>query len=218
MQTAEFIRFLLDSNAPVISLDDAVKVLHKKRAYAKLFLHRCIKKGVLGSVERGIYYVRERSNEYEIASSLIRPSYVSMVSALHYYGLTTQIPRIVYVVSTARHRPIKDVIGYTIVFKRLDRSMLFGYHKEAGGNIFIADPEKAIVDIIYFHDVNDLSDDVLQKPPRVYIDRLAVYAERSGRKYVMMGVAELLGRGYASQAERLKRAALTISRRGAGHA
>ncbi|MGC8676377.1 MAG: hypothetical protein ACP5T3_02585, partial [Candidatus Micrarchaeia archaeon] len=68
-----------------------------------------------------------------------------MVSALAYYGLTTQISRFIYVVSTKRHTPIKGINGYAIIFKHVKQAMMFGYHKEANGNVFIADPEKAIV-------------------------------------------------------------------------
>lgn len=204
MQTKAFVQFLLDNHLPVFTLDDAAKILNAKRGYAKLFLHRCTKRGILGSAERGVYYLNKRANEYEVASNILRPSYVSMISALYYYGLTTQIPRNVYVISTKRHTPIKDVLGFKIIFRRIGKTMMFGYHKEGNGNIFVADPEKAIVDIFYFHDVNDLSEDALEKPPRIDVDRLVLYAKRSKKRYVVSGVAGLLDEhGYASKAKAL---------------
>jgi predicted transcriptional regulator of viral defense system len=88
----------------VFGLNDAIKVLDTNRSYAKLFLHRCMKKGAIGRVELGIYYLKAQANEYEVASNILKPSYVSMVSALAYYGLTTQIPHVIYVVSTKRQK------------------------------------------------------------------------------------------------------------------
>ncbi len=63
---------------PVFTLDDTVKILHKNRTYSILFLHRCVKRGFIGRVERGLYYVKDRYNEYEIASHVVDHSYVSM--------------------------------------------------------------------------------------------------------------------------------------------
>ncbi len=204
MQTGEFLRFLKDSNITVFSLEDAVKVLRCKRAYAGLFLHRCSKKKLIGRVERGLYYLTERFNEYEIASRVLNPSYVSMVSALAYYGLTTQIPRVVYVVSTKRHRPLKNVAGFDFVFKRIKREAFFGFHKESDGNVFIADAEKAIVDIFYFNDVNDLDESALEKPSRIDINKLVSYAKKTGKKSVVLGVVKLLKEsGYIKQAKKL---------------
>ncbi|MGB9732761.1 MAG: type IV toxin-antitoxin system AbiEi family antitoxin domain-containing protein [Candidatus Micrarchaeia archaeon] len=192
MQTKEFIKFLASRNITVFTLDDATKILDSGKMYASLFLQRAVGKNVIGRVERGLYYIKSKANEYEIASNVLKPSYVSMVSALAYYGLTTQIPRFIYVVSTKRHKPIKGINGYDIIFKHVKQDMMFGYHKEANGNVYIADPEKAIVDIYYFADVNDLDEDALDRPPRVNIAKLARYAEASKNKRVLLGVAKLL--------------------------
>jgi len=88
----EFIKFMLDRHMVVFGINDAIKVLNASRGYAKLFVLRCIKKGIVGRVESGVYYLKGYANEYAIASNIIKPSYVSLVSALAYYGLTTQIP------------------------------------------------------------------------------------------------------------------------------
>ncbi|MGC8496344.1 MAG: type IV toxin-antitoxin system AbiEi family antitoxin domain-containing protein [Candidatus Micrarchaeia archaeon] len=192
MQTKEFIRFLASRNITVFTLNDATKIIGLGKKYTSLFLQRAIEKGVIGRVERGLYYIKSNANEYEIASSVLNPSYVSMVSALAYYGLTTQIPRLVYVVSTKRHKSIKLTNGYEIIFKHVKQAMMFGYHKEANGNVFMADPEKAIVDIFYFADVNDLDEDALERPPRLDVAKLTRYSEASKNKRVLLEVAKLL--------------------------
>ena len=204
MQAKEFLRFLGENSMPVFKLDDAAKILNCDKAYAKLFLHRCAKKDFIGRVERGMYYLKGRANEYEIASHILSHSYVTMVSSLYYYGLTTQIPRVVYVASTERHRPLDSILGLKVVFKKIRKEMLFGYHKESAGNVSIADPEKAVVDIFYFHDVNDLDEAMLEKPSRIKIDKLVLYAKRCGKRWVISGIAQLIkDYGYIAQSKEL---------------
>lgn len=204
MQTNAFMRFLADNRMPVFTFDDVIKILHVSRNYAKLFLHRCVGKGLIKKAERGVYYVSNKANEYEVASHILAPSYISMISALSYYGLTTQIPTIVYVISTKRHMPIKNILGFEIRFRKINERMMFGYHKEADGNIFIADPEKAVVDILYFNDVNDLDEDVLERPARLDVGKLMTYAIRSRKGTVITKIGDLLREhGYRSEARRL---------------
>ena len=204
MQTVEFLRFLEDTGMRVFNVNDAVKILHHKRDYTKLFLHRCASRGLIDRAERGLYYLKGKSNEYEIASGILHPSYISMISALYYYGLTTQIPHVIYVISSRWHPRINDVLGYDILFRTTKKDMLFGYHKEAGGNISIADPEKAIVDIYYFNDVNDLDGKALDRPSRIDVTKLVKYAGMSGRDTVRSRVASLLAEhGYKKEAAKL---------------
>ncbi len=206
MQTNSFMRFLSDNKMLVFSLSDVAKILHKPRPYASLFIRRCMAKGLISRVENGLYYRSRGANEYMVESRIVSPSYISMISALAYYGLTTQIPNMVYVITTKKHRPIKNVMGFTMVFRTINKRMMFGYHKEAYGNISVADPEKAIVDIFYFNDVNDLDEDALKSPPRIDPDRLAAYAARAGRNSVKRRVADLLNEnGYHRQARTLMR-------------
>lgn len=205
MQTEAFVGFLADNGIPVFTLEDAVKILHKSNDYAALFLHRCVKMNLIRRAERGLYYLEGRSNEYEVASHVLNPSYVSMISALSFYGLTTQIPNTIYVVSPKRHRRIENVHGYTIIFRRMKTEMMFGYHKESNGNIFIADPEKAIVDSIYLNDVDELDHSTLDRPARINIDKLVSYAERTNDVSVINGVITLLkGHKYGKQIRRLE--------------
>lgn len=205
MQSGAFLGFLADNKMPVFTIDDAVKVLRGRREYARLFLHRLVKSKMLGRAERGLYYLPERSNEYEIASHVVYPSYISMVSALRYYGLTTQMPNAVYVVSPRRHKAINGVLGYDLIFKSIRKDMMYGYHKESNGNIFMADPEKALVDIFYFRDASDLDHGALEEPSRLDVDKLAAYAKRSRDRFVVKSVADLLREhGYVAQANELE--------------
>lgn len=204
MQIQEFLSFLRDNEMPVFNINEAERIIQKDRSYVKLFLHRCIEQNVLGRAVRGVYYLKEGTNELEIASGVIADSYVSLISALSYYELTTQMPNTVYVLSPTRHSIVKDILGYDIVFKQVKRDMFYGFHRRNAGRLVIADPEKAIVDLYYFNDVNDLDEDALDPPARVDIGMLIRYALRSGVKRVVRGVADLIEKhGYERESKEL---------------
>ena len=77
MKTADFNNFIVKNNIHVFTLDDAARILAKDKHYSAIFLARdkWVKKAI-----RGIYYTPEASI-YEIATSIISPSYVSLISA-----------------------------------------------------------------------------------------------------------------------------------------
>jgi predicted transcriptional regulator of viral defense system len=207
MQTSVFIETLRKNNISVFRLNDAAKILRKPRRYVALFLHRAVERGFIKRAEKGLYYPVRGTNEYIIASAMLSPSYVSMISALHYYGLTTQIPNTVYVVSPERHRPVHDILGHEIIFKHIKREMMFGYRRETNSNIMIADPEKALIDIFYFNDVNDIDPDVLETPPRISVERLISYAIKSNNLKIIKKTADLLADyNYLRQVKKLKNA------------
>ncbi|MBI5066406.1 hypothetical protein HZA97_09305, partial [Candidatus Woesearchaeota archaeon] len=90
MQAHFFLRELAKLNRSVLSFNDAVKIIGKKRAYARLYLHRLKKRELLNEIEKGKYALSD--DPYEIGSNLLFPSYVSFLSAYFIYGFTTQIP------------------------------------------------------------------------------------------------------------------------------
>ncbi|MEY4723411.1 MAG: hypothetical protein RLZZ324_924 [Candidatus Parcubacteria bacterium] len=107
-------------------------------------------------LRRGHYMFRDRPLSEEtlflIANRLYQPSYVSLESALSYYGL---IPEGVYSVTsistkkTARF--IAPVAGF--LYRNVKPSSFFGYAlaKQNGQGYTIADMEKAFLDYVYLH-------------------------------------------------------------------
>ena len=126
----------------VIRFNDVLRRV-KSRGYAKVLLHRKVKDGSIIRVKRGVYSASD--DVYVIASNLYFPSYLSFLSASYLHGFTETIPVTVYVACAKAH-PTLDVLGYRIVFSRT-RPMR-GYHKEGhdGGELFLADVEKLMVD------------------------------------------------------------------------
>ena len=114
------------------------------------------RKGYIKKLRRGYYMFSDMSLNEEmlflIANYLYAPSYVSLESALSYYGL---IPEGVYSITsisskkTARFRtPIAD-----FTYRKVRSSLLFGYHlqKIRGRGYKIAEMEKAVLDYLYLN-------------------------------------------------------------------
>jgi hypothetical protein len=118
-------------------------------------LHLWVKKGYLLKLRNGIYAFvkdRERIKSEEIASLLYQPSYLSLESAMAWYGF---IPEIVYahVSVTARiNRTFTNVFG-TFIYRHLKAELYWGYKeiKTDRGHYLLAEPEKALLDYIYLN-------------------------------------------------------------------
>ena len=142
MKSIDLLLYLKRNKITVFRTSDIAKITKKPLSYTKSVIGRIpgIKKA-----EKGLYFIDE-ATIYEIASNFVPFSYVSMLSALKYYELTTQMPVVIDVVSPKKHRPVM-VEGYKIKFDVLKSSLIFGFVRR--GNAFIASPEKAILDSLY---------------------------------------------------------------------
>lgn len=74
--------------------------------YFRQALHHLTRSGWLVRLRKGLYTLSSSvpgvtpAHEFEIAMALVNPAAISHWSALHHYGLTEQIPRKVYVLTT----------------------------------------------------------------------------------------------------------------------
>ena len=142
MQYSEFLSILKANGIAVFTVGEAAKMLGKTNQYAAKFLQN--REGI-EHIEKGKYCVSGASED-AIASHIAYPSYISLISALRYYGLTTQIPAEKYVITTARHKPLL-FHKYLIRFIKVDKRLMFGFGEVNG--VSVASPEKALVDTLY---------------------------------------------------------------------
>lgn len=127
----------------------------KNTSYTNLLLHRLKKAGYIFEIERNKYTVHK--DAFLIASRIVWPSYISMWSAIRFYNLTEQIPQSVWVVTTRKRR--KKEINFanaSILFVLTKPKYFFGFKKIdfKGFEIFIAEPEKSIIDGILFRRIS----------------------------------------------------------------
>lgn len=136
----------------------AVMALERDPQVMRNQLTRWQKKGLIVQLKRGIYVLNKadrkvNSSRFFIANQLLWPSYVSLESALSYYGLIPEAVADVTSVSTKKTSRFTNPIG-RFVYQRIKPDAFRGYRSykdEAGLVCLIAEPEKAVVDFLYLN-------------------------------------------------------------------
>lgn len=116
-------------------------------------LKRMRGEGLIAEVERGKYLLlgltpeKVLSNPLYIGTNLISPAYASFWSALHFHGLTEQVPQTVFLATTRRKSELA-FHGSHYKFIQLKPDAFFGYRREIVGElpVVIADEAKALID------------------------------------------------------------------------
>ncbi len=105
----ELVRQLAEEGDRIFTTDRARQVAPEvglKNEYLWEALHHLRNNGWIVSLRRGLYAISSSTpgvnpaHEYEIAMALVEPAAISHWSAMHYHGLTDQIPRRVFVLTT----------------------------------------------------------------------------------------------------------------------
>lgn len=122
-------------------------------------LFRWASRGLLLRLKRGVYALNAQDrrcelNELYVANQLYSPSYISLESALSYYGIIPERVAVVTSVSLKKTQRFKTDIGI-FLYRSIMRDAFKGFRAEKtskeGGDVLIAEPEKAIVDFCYYH-------------------------------------------------------------------
>jgi len=134
-------------------LEDIARVLGITPAAARVFAHRYVNNKILIRAKRGIYILRQkwdyfsREQKFEIANLLQVPSYISLVTAMDYYQITTQMQQsFIESIATKRTKVI-EIDGSIFNYTKLNQDFYKGFIKQ--NNFFIATPEKALLDACY---------------------------------------------------------------------
>lgn len=116
-------------------------------------INRYIKKGYIIRLKSNYYILREKwaalaaEEKFIIANIMQVPSYISLTTALAYYGLSTQVQQDYFesicVYSSETRQVEKSFFRYT----KVNSKFYSGYVKKDG--FFIAVPEKALADALY---------------------------------------------------------------------
>jgi predicted transcriptional regulator of viral defense system len=132
---------------------DIARALGISPASAKVSASRYVKLGALVRIKKNMYVLREvwnaagREEKYVFANLGQTPSYISLMTALDYYEITTQIQRDFFEsIAIKRTKEIK-VDDSIFRYSKITGTLYFGFKKEK--DFFIATPEKALLDAIY---------------------------------------------------------------------
>lgn len=120
------------------------------------------KKGYLVKLRNKFYFFKdthiEESFLYFIANKIYGPSYISMESALDYYGVIPEGVYNIQSITTRRTNKFKNTLG-NFVFQTIKKDLFFGYQLVKKGNVTfkIALLEKVVLDFLYLrHDIEDI--------------------------------------------------------------
>ncbi|MBI4352429.1 MAG: hypothetical protein HY593_00735 [Candidatus Omnitrophica bacterium] len=141
-------------NAPLIYSRDVVRESRNQKQAVRNQLRRWQARKLLLKLKKGVYVLRgETAPDLNwIANRLYEPSYVSLEYALSFYDLIPERVTDVLSVTTLKTKTFQNELG-NFVYRHLKPETFRGFKKAGDPKLpfLIAEPEKALVDFIYFH-------------------------------------------------------------------
>jgi predicted transcriptional regulator of viral defense system len=143
---------LLKRGVTVFTSQDFQRIFHTTRSKTKYFLEEYTKSGLFLRLKKGLYTLKtDPPPEEEIANLLYRPSYISFEYAMGAYSILLEMT---YSVTSATTQPTRtfEVGERTFSYFTIKKEAFAGYTpvKRGGRTVLIAEPEKALVDYLYF--------------------------------------------------------------------
>ncbi|UCH01130.1 MAG: hypothetical protein JSU78_04070 [Deltaproteobacteria bacterium] len=144
---------LLRIDKPFFTQHDVAYALGIKLASTAVLCNRYVKKGLLMRLKRGLYARTETLGHlgqlglFHIANMLQVPSYISLMTALSYYGITTQGQRGSFESISVKRTKTFEAGDLSFHYSKIRPDLYRGFIKRDG--VFIARPEKALLDSFY---------------------------------------------------------------------
>jgi len=166
----------------------------------RLQLSRWVKAGKLIQLTKGLYtlaepYRKVTPHPFVLANAIKKASYVSLQSALGYYGMIPEHVPTVTSVTTQRPERVETLLGQ-FAFRHIKKSWFHSYRQidlGSGQKAFIAAPEKALLDLVYLTPGADnydfLTELRLQSLEQLDLDTILELADKSTK---LRRVAELI--------------------------
>ncbi len=151
---------LEEENKSVFSINDAKRILGTSAPSVWNVIYRLKRKGRIEEIEKGKYLlIPARAGyggswsevPYLLVPYIIDIYYIGFWTALNYWGMTEQVPRVVFVATTQRKRDI-DYADTRFEFVTLAKERFFGFVEEkvARGSFNISSREKTIIDCMLY--------------------------------------------------------------------
>ena len=165
-------------------------------------LSRWKKAGKIIQLRRGLYmlnspYVKLPAGyDLYMAGALHSPSYVSLHKALEYHGLIPEGVPVYTCVTTRRPVTVRNQVG-EFVYRHIRQGLFWGYEKAetAAGDLFVATPEKALLDLFYLDGVKIsepyLEELRLQNLETLDLERLGAFAQKTGSPGLIKAAGKL---------------------------
>lgn len=201
----ELVRSLALEGRRIFTIKEAKEVapaVGLSPGYLREALHHLYRTGWIMRIKKGVYALSGSVpgttplHEFEIAMALVHPAAISHWSALSYHGMTDQIPKRVFVLTTARSVPrvrkkkrTTDEQGYTVgeivyQFVKTKPERFFGIEDVwvNESRIKMTDPERTLIDGLttprYFGDFAEVLHVFDVYMSKLKLERLIEYALR----------------------------------------
>jgi len=170
---------------PTFGIATIAGIIDKDSSYAKVYLNRLNKRGLVQKLQRNVYTVHQ--DPIIIASRITWPSYISLWAAIRHHNLTEQLPTVISVLTTStKSRRVISLANTRIVFKRIRPSHFFGFSKIRVGDfdVFMAEPEKAVIDAVLLKEisVSEIYSILRENLKTISVKRLSDYVLRTRNK------------------------------------
>ncbi len=148
--TPEIIRILKEKQMSLFSLADFERLFNienRETLYKKI--QRLEKKKLIEKLIKGKYlFFLNTVNDFAIANYIYKPSYISLESALSFYGMMTGFPYKLFSLTTKKSRSF-IINNKEYQYCQISPKFFWGYEKKE--DFLIADKEKTLLDYIYFY-------------------------------------------------------------------
>ena len=127
---------------------------------------RWVKKGLLIRLRQGYYTFPEYKNKPDFtlffANRIYRPSYISLHSALAFYGMIPEAIVQITSVTSLKTASFTNEFG-EFAYKSVREDLMFGYEIKPianGHSMQLAHPEKALLDLLYLYSFYNTEQDM----------------------------------------------------------
>jgi len=161
-------------NKLFFTIEDLAYIFKIKPSSAKVMCSRYVKKEIFIRIKNNFYILRDKwenlstTDFFRLANFLQVPSYISFMSGLSFYEVTTQVQRNFFESAAVRRSVRFEAEEAVFNFYKLKKNLYFDFIKD--NNIFIATKEKAFIDSVYLYsfgkyklDIDSIDFDKLNK-------------------------------------------------------
>lgn len=198
----------LFAERPFFEVGELILLFEEQPNQTRARLSRWVNTNKLIQLRRGKYlipetYQKKKSSDGFIANYLYRPSYVSLHTALDFYGLIPESVKVIESVTTRQTASWQTQLGIFKYFS-IHRNRFWGYREYFKSGVrlntqqqfFIATPEKALLDLFYFKKgewtVQRLKEMRFQNLNIININQLKKFTEQMKSKKIYQAVHNLL--------------------------
>ncbi|MEA3376532.1 MAG: hypothetical protein U9R72_10115 [Chloroflexota bacterium] len=175
-------------------------------------LSRWTNAGRIYQLRRGLYalappFQKVKPHPFLVANRMVKPSYVSLQSALAHYGLIPEYVPVTTSATSARPGRWDTPLG-TYTFRRIKTELFHDYRLvevSTGQHAFVASPEKALLDLVYLEPGADSPDYLrelrLQNLGQLNLDTLHHQAQRADSPKLQRAAARVAALARSEMAE-----------------